>query len=234
MYTKIWTLKFENLALPNLENYYKAAQLRPIAKWCDEEYSAKWKDIARKVVDIPTQSLIGNPKLSKSLQKSIDTIISHTLNIWFDFVKRQSRKKIENCWVGLYIMTDGHKWPQLQWLGQKRAYSNAYTNNTHIMNFQELETCHGLKNRDHFGYIIKGLVYKGITNCQNLELCNWCNDKDIQWNQTQGNLSSIPKFKRHRRYDKELNINITLQAWHNVCETQHTTPNSKTWREFSW
>lgn len=93
MYTKIGKQIKGGMALPNLENYYKAAQLRPIAKWCDEEHRAKWKDIARKVANIPTQSLIGNPKLSKSLQESIDTIISHTLNIWFDLVKRHKLEK---------------------------------------------------------------------------------------------------------------------------------------------
>lgn len=55
-------------ALPNLTNYYCAAQHRPIIKWCDREYSAKWKDIEMTVTDIPTQSLVGNAKPINSLQ----------------------------------------------------------------------------------------------------------------------------------------------------------------------
>ena len=44
------------IALPNLKDYYHAAQLRPVVQWCDEGYTAKWTDIKRV---IPTQSLIG-------------------------------------------------------------------------------------------------------------------------------------------------------------------------------
>ena len=45
------------MALPNLKDYYQAAQLGTIIKRCDEDYSAKWKDIERTVADIPVQSL---------------------------------------------------------------------------------------------------------------------------------------------------------------------------------
>ena len=76
------------MALPNLKDYYQAAQLGTIIKWCDEDYSAKWKDIERTVADIPVQSLIGNSKLVKASQESIDPISSHTLNIWFDAIEQ--------------------------------------------------------------------------------------------------------------------------------------------------
>lgn len=33
------------LALPNLLEYYYAAQTRPLVYWCDPEYTARWKDI---------------------------------------------------------------------------------------------------------------------------------------------------------------------------------------------
>lgn len=36
------------------------------------------------------------------------------------------------------------------------------------------------------------------------------------------------------KWEKELNININLEEWHDMCETQHTTTNSRTWREFGW
>jgi hypothetical protein len=32
-------------ALPCIEDYYTAAQLRPLVCWCNPEYSAKWKDL---------------------------------------------------------------------------------------------------------------------------------------------------------------------------------------------
>lgn len=39
---KYCTLQLEKdkggMALPNLKDYYRAAQLRPVVKWCDEDY----------------------------------------------------------------------------------------------------------------------------------------------------------------------------------------------------
>lgn len=36
------------------------------------------------------------------------------------------------------------------------------------------------------------------------------------------------------KWERELNIEITTKDWFNVCETQHTTTNSRLWREFGW
>lgn len=76
------------MALPNLKDYYRAAQLGPIIKWCDKDYSTKWKDIEMIATDVPIQSLIGNIKSIKALRDSIDPISSHTLNLWFDLIKQ--------------------------------------------------------------------------------------------------------------------------------------------------
>ena len=34
-------------ALPNLRQYYNAAQLRPLMCWCSVDYTARWKNIRR-------------------------------------------------------------------------------------------------------------------------------------------------------------------------------------------
>lgn len=95
-----WTLQLDKdkggMALPNLKDYYRAAQLRPVVKWCDEGYTAKWKDIKRAVAGVPSQSLIGIAKLIKSLQDTIDPITLHTLNIWFDFTT-QIRERLKTA-----------------------------------------------------------------------------------------------------------------------------------------
>ena len=59
------------MGLPKLKDYYRAAQLRPIIMWCDKDYNAKWKDIEKVVADTPTQALVGNLKLMKSLQRTL-------------------------------------------------------------------------------------------------------------------------------------------------------------------
>ena len=81
-------LVYHSMALPNLKDYCHAA----VMKQFDKDYSAKWKDIEMNVAEIPIQSLIGNIKLVKVLQDSIDSISSHAPNTWFDLIKQQKKK----------------------------------------------------------------------------------------------------------------------------------------------
>ena len=36
------------------------------------------------------------------------------------------------------------------------------------------------------------------------------------------------------KWERELNTEITRDEWLSICETQHTTTSSRTWREFGW
>lgn len=77
------------ISLPNRKDYFWAAQLGPLIKWCGENCSARWKDIEKAVERVPIQSLTGNIQLWTKLQDLIDPLISHTLAICFDFIKQQ-------------------------------------------------------------------------------------------------------------------------------------------------
>lgn len=48
------------LCLPSMEDYYIAAQLRPLVCWCSPNYSAKWKDLEWVQSEAPAQFLWGN------------------------------------------------------------------------------------------------------------------------------------------------------------------------------
>lgn len=46
------------MSLPNLEEYYYAAQMRSLTCWCTQGYQARWKDIETKVMDLPIPALL--------------------------------------------------------------------------------------------------------------------------------------------------------------------------------
>lgn len=51
------------MAVPKLQDYFYAAQLRAVFCWCNREYTARWKDIETKVQASPLQISITNREL---------------------------------------------------------------------------------------------------------------------------------------------------------------------------
>lgn len=70
------------MALPNLREYFFAAQLRPLAGWCRPEYEAQWKNIEIEVMDYRIQIFISDKQLTTSLKDIINPIAKFTLETW--------------------------------------------------------------------------------------------------------------------------------------------------------
>lgn len=67
------------MALPNLKNYFCAAQLCHIFYWCTSSYIAKWKDIETNIQDIQVQSLIGESEFHNYSEDKLDPIMTFSL-----------------------------------------------------------------------------------------------------------------------------------------------------------
>ncbi len=76
-------------ALPCLEDYYKAAQLRSLVYWCDLKYEAKWKDLEQNQIEIPLQALPGERTLQKKYLEKLNTWTTVPLNIWYKQLKNE-------------------------------------------------------------------------------------------------------------------------------------------------
>lgn len=95
-------IKFETLqigkdkggmALPNLKEYFHAAQVRPVLCWCDKDYMAKWKNIEQFIQGREIQSLIGDREETMSIIEQVDTVTQFTLKLWFNLVQKQKLEK---------------------------------------------------------------------------------------------------------------------------------------------
>lgn len=112
------------------------------------------------------------------------------------------------------------------------------------MSFQELKTKYGLENKDLFRYLqirdyyvreiqdvksLNGVVdvlsrtYKGIT----------FNAISVLYRNLRDSMAASTLYIKEK-WERELKINITEEEWNKMCEIQHTTTNSRTWREFGW
>lgn len=62
----------EGMALPNLEDYYYAAQIRSLVCLCDPQFTARWKEIQEGgSVGPPVQAVIADKKLIDSLRYTL-------------------------------------------------------------------------------------------------------------------------------------------------------------------
>lgn len=59
-------------ALPCLQDYYYAAQLKPLVNWCSPNYEAKWKTMEITQLDFPLQSLLGNKNQAEKFYKNLN------------------------------------------------------------------------------------------------------------------------------------------------------------------
>lgn len=65
------------LSLPNIKDYYRAAQIKNLVDICNPSYTAKWKEIEYSISsDIPLQAVIGDTVLIKRVRVSNPWIMS--------------------------------------------------------------------------------------------------------------------------------------------------------------
>ena len=63
------------LGLPCLQDYYHAAQLRPLICLCSPTYTAAWKDIEGTTIKgIPITALLGDDKLQREQKIPEDSV----------------------------------------------------------------------------------------------------------------------------------------------------------------
>ena len=76
------------MAVPKLQDYFYAAQLRAVTCWCNREYVARWKDIEMKVEASPIQILMTDRELFKREERLLDPITKFTLWTWHLVVRK--------------------------------------------------------------------------------------------------------------------------------------------------
>uniref|UniRef100_A0A669BFP5 Reverse transcriptase domain-containing protein n=1 Tax=Oreochromis niloticus TaxID=8128 RepID=A0A669BFP5_ORENI len=75
------------MALPCFEDYYLAAQIRPLVCWCNSKYEAKWKDIELSLMDFPIQSVLGSLESLPQAYQMQNFCVSFSLKKWADVIK---------------------------------------------------------------------------------------------------------------------------------------------------
>ena len=76
------------MGLPCLQDYYHAAQLRPLVCLCSPIYDAAWKDVEGTMIKgIPITALINDNKFQEEQEIPEDSITSSFLKSWQEIVQ---------------------------------------------------------------------------------------------------------------------------------------------------
>uniref|UniRef100_A0A3P9HXL6 Reverse transcriptase domain-containing protein n=1 Tax=Oryzias latipes TaxID=8090 RepID=A0A3P9HXL6_ORYLA len=88
------TLQLPNIkggrALPNLKEYFRAAQIHCLVYWCNTEYVARWKDIELFTPRFPIQTCMGENGVPATAKEHLDLnpITLFTLENWYYVIKQ--------------------------------------------------------------------------------------------------------------------------------------------------
>lgn len=145
------------LALPNLEAYFYAAQIRYIICWCDNDYEAKWKNLEKSVQGREIQSLIEDRKETMRVIKQLNSVTQFTLKIWFNLIRKYKLEKE----LGLirWIAYDKGFTPSSmdqrfkQWIPAGLTAMCTLIKDGNFTSFQEIKQKYDLSNQDHYRYL---------------------------------------------------------------------------------
>lgn len=237
-------------ALPCLQDYYYAAQLKPLVCWCDPNYESKWKTMEIAQMGTPIQSILGNKSQAESCYNRLNQWTVFSVKLWFKVLRKLQLEKQ----VGIlsWVAYDPEFGPARmdgrfkQWVRKGITSYCSVTSNGKIQSYQTISDTFGLEKRDFYRYLqVRDYFNKKIKSMEVKEcyLVNiFCNAYKIGDNkklvsrlycsmQASKNLST--EYIK-QKWEKESDSQITEEDWTGICETQITTTNLRSWREFVW
>ena len=240
------------LALPNLLEYFHAAQLRPLLNWCTLSYEAKWKIIETRGFTTPILTNLGERRIEKNVENEIKQhpIADFALSIWYEVIKQLRIGKELGLlkWIGYdRKFKPGQldsRYEQWNHQGVTPTTISSLINGGEMESFQTLKDKFRLDNRDFFRYLqirdyynkeikptdgvhpiikIFQRAYRAVTPRAISELYNCLMD-------SKKDSTTYVKMK----WEKELEGEIPEEMWEDMWENHQTTTQSKGWREFAW
>ena len=145
------------MALPNLREYFLAAQLRPVAYWCRPEYESCWKDIEKEAQGYKIQIFLADKQLLASHKDKMKQIVKFTLETWHSVIEKYELKD-KTLLLKWFRYDSKFKPGQLdqtfkQW--EFKGITTIFTllKDGQFMSFQELKLKYNLDNSDFFRYL---------------------------------------------------------------------------------
>lgn len=241
------------LNLPNLRNYYWAAQLRALILWITKDKDAIWVEMEQRAC--PTMSLESLPFVTRSMQKKLkikNELIIETMKIWSTIQKKlnisnsvsKATKIAKNPDFVPCTMDVGFE----KWTNKGLIYIAQLFTGQILKSFEQLKQEFNLPNNDFYKYLQlrhylqkhseSEKIFKEPTKVE--ELLMSLTEEEPK----KGLISKIYKALQYEsndnnmdvkeRWELEANVIITDDEWEESFRSGHKLTNSPTWREFDW
>lgn len=240
------------MGLPCLQEYYYAAQLRPLVCLCSPTYTAAWKEIEGTMIKgIPITALLGDNKLQREQEIPEDSITGSFLKPWQEIIKicklRDVSKIIRWCAYDTDFVPNRTDGRFKTWISKGLTTYHSFVHEGTFQSFEALQKDYGLGRDDFFRYLqvrhyfnknLKGALGKGELGFMEIIFSlikPESNNKIISklYNAIQISKQENTEYIK-KRWEKEGKVLITSESWEKICQLQWFSTGSNTWREFCW
>ncbi|XP_032367453.1 uncharacterized protein LOC116686550 [Etheostoma spectabile] len=240
------------VSLPCLNDYYTAAQLRPLICWCNPDYRARWKEIEGAMSDkFPIQAAIGDKDLLYNLKELGNPWICLSLKIWNKVIAQSNLKDGVKVLRWCAFDTDflPNRWDARfkRWTSQGLTAYCTFLHKGTMNSFQNLRRQFGLDKDDFYRFLqVRHYIDQMQKRCtivggDNILLKVFIEAYLVGSNrklisriykglqQTKGSSMSVKQ-----KWEQEGNFVLNEEDWENLCEIQWKTSSSSLWQEFCW
>lgn len=144
-------------ALPCFQDYFYAAQLKPLICWCIPSYEARWKTLETTQIDTPLQSLLGNKNLAERSYRKLNNWTVFSLKLWFRALRQLQLEKQAGVLQWIAYDPDfiparlDERFKQWSWRGIT-SYCSVISNGN-LLSYQAMSDTFGLEKQDFYRYL---------------------------------------------------------------------------------
>ena len=146
------------MSLPCLQEYYYAAQLRPLVCLCSPIYKAGWKEIENITIKgVPITALLADKNLRNELMVSGDFMSDTLLTVWQDVIKicgqENPSKLLRWCAYDSDFVPNKSDNRFKKWTSMGLTSYNSFVHKGAFQSFEALQSKYKLEKDDFYRYL---------------------------------------------------------------------------------
>uniref|UniRef100_A0A3B5R1I6 Reverse transcriptase domain-containing protein n=1 Tax=Xiphophorus maculatus TaxID=8083 RepID=A0A3B5R1I6_XIPMA len=235
--------------LPCLQEYFCAAQLRPLICLCCPDYTAGWKNVEGETVKtMPIKAIIADTKLQSKINLADEPISQVMISAWNEAIRicglENASKLLRWCAYDSDFLPNQHDDRFKKWISKGLTNYYSFVHKGTFQCFETLKRKHDLCADDFFRFLqVRNYFNKELkVHLHNLRFVETfiLLTKSKPGKTISRLYDAILRCKKDStvyikvKWEKEASLTISEDDWGHICKIPWTTTRSKVWREFCW